>query len=97
MAEKKGSFEDSEAQSFISSSDSDVTAGWGSTKYELEKSHSRKIRDYRLALGFLVSLYIISAAFVAWRGRLTVTPLLAQQAFIGHSKFLQLPVMELRG
>jgi hypothetical protein len=91
MSEKKGLFKDPEAQYFISSSDSDVTAEWGSTKYQLEKSHSHTIRVYRLVLGLLASLYIISAAFVAWRARFTVAPLLLQQEFIGHSKYLRLP------
>jgi hypothetical protein len=91
MSDEKGSFEDSEAHSFISSSESDVTAGWGSTKYQLEKSHSRTIRVYRLVLGLIVSLYIVSAAFVAWRARVITAlnaPLLFQQKFIGHSESL---------
>jgi hypothetical protein len=93
MSDEKGSFEDSEAQSFISSSESDVTAGWGNTKYQLEKSHSHTIRVYRLVLGLIVSIYIVSAAFAAWRARVMTAlnaPILFQQKFIGHSKPLQL-------
>ena len=88
MPEKKVSFEDSEAQSFISASDSDVTAGWGSTKYELEKSHTRTIRIYKVIVGLLVSVYIVSAAFVAWRARSNAGTLPLRQQFMGHSESL---------